>query len=740
MIFRNHVVILALMLWWGHLGSVLCEESVERLWSTVVHDVLIGEGVLPLIDSEPDKWYTLKEGSYRGPYHYQDSCMIFTLAACRLDRADWKQDVVTGLQCVRQLMEPLHQLRTKHDSGSIILDDHFLLENRSGPSDKRVFAFQRMDEEGRLVRYWNDITEKQISGYIGFAICQLAQAGKDENTTTLLVDLCDYLVREYLYMLDTEIEGWHWGGAFPTTIDRLEQKLTLPLSPKLQEKIYYSAILDAEWWIMASAAYAVRAIELLGLNSRYPIEVQSSLRRILELTRLSFAQRTKGAPYFEYDLGAWNGRPEYDWAKRLEEDFPNNDTPPVFFDQATIDTSHFRRMPWVLLALEEGDKNNHRFYRQLRENLAKQFSERILYFRDERYPMISNYPTGHNGWYSLKFDRGWGYGPGALSYSLIQGSWASLGEFGHTNIRDCYNNILDIVTSNDEEDIKFRTNYYGKITYPVEGKGNLLSELDTSGPGSLAEARLRIIELLANLDMVTELVVPPGSSDSIVPLEWTALPSARRYDVERRKLLGFAGEGIIREVDSNRMDDQNVADAHSYEYRVRGRNEFGNGSWSDWVLGFSHTTFEEWVETFQGGQLVLDSDLDRDGLTLIEEYIFGTDPQLSDEAIPQLSITAPSERGLPLIRITAPFLHWRSDLEYSLQISKDLVSWDEIASGSPLKPTSARCNVVSKGLGLDTVEFEFEDFVPERLFCRLSVRYGITQGTFSIVEGSLSSN
>ena len=503
--FSKFIVILLLPLSVSFLGVTVVEskeirdKDIDQLWNTVVKPVLRGEAYIPVVDvSDSDHRFFISDGTNRSAYHYQSNMMLFAKYAYRLEDSEKQKDILYGLKLLKKYVYELDLLRDKERKKEISLSSFFSNKNRSGKSNRSVIAFIKINDDGttdpsRFI--WNNISEKQIAGYISYVLMLLSEKEKLDGAEKELFDYwMDFLVHDYLIPhANGQIYGWHWSGAFPSVTERLQAKLRTPLPKKLTEKPSYSAILDSEWWLFATAAAVNHAIYNKGFESRYSESHLEIIQEFLNLGYLSFKKRLSGKDRFGYDYGKWKDRDSHRYSGYTENSFPH-DMPALVDPDATWDMAHFQRMPWILLMLEKGDMEHFRYYQRLRKRLAQHFVEKILYFTDKGYPLLTTYINGVNGWYKVDQDARTGFGPGFRTYSFANGSWATLISFEEA-IFNAYQKLLKAVVSDAEYETEYRIRYYGTIGYSaLAGKGGLYGIKDRCGEHSLAYARLIMIE------------------------------------------------------------------------------------------------------------------------------------------------------------------------------------------------------------------------------------------------------
>ena len=434
-----------------------------------------GTGTIPSIDSALGVSYKLYDTTYRSHYHYQSSMMPLALYAFRTDHEILKKSILEGYYYIQNRLKSLHNIRNSSDFK--IIDEYFTDADLSGQSVKLIFYYTKENDESHI--HHHGITTNQITAYLAFVTSLLSENHDVYNVKNYLKCI-DYLVIDYLWMHSTEISAWHWTGKFKNKIDRIKYKLLNEKSKSRFSKKYHSAILDSEWWYFAIAAYTKTILKNLDLENKYDDKYIKNIDQILDLAKQTFVDRLSVDDYFYYQKGFWIDREQGDftWHKYESNIFPAINNPPPVGDSVMLDTAHFHRMPWILMALRNSSDESFSFYDDLLRRLANHFVTKVIYYEDIiQYPLVSTFFDGTNGWYRLNFQDKWGFGPGSGSYCLMDCSWFLLKNY-HREIDIIYEKLQNIMESKDPDIILNRKKYYGKINHPYKNKKLIRGDVD----------------------------------------------------------------------------------------------------------------------------------------------------------------------------------------------------------------------------------------------------------------------
>lgn len=220
------------------------------------------------------------------------------------------------------------------------------------------------------------------------------------------------------------LPAWQWlREPFAGFRQRLEWKLSAPAPIYSFER----AVLDDDLWLFGIAAELWR-LDGLGYAFGLKAEDRAALAEILEFAERVFRTSVAWEPdgRWRFQPGVWRDAPAHAQAG-MQATFSGMPEAPR--EAAAWDSSHSYRFPVVLASLEAAEGGERaRFYRSLRNGLARQFQEKVLVAPTADFPVwrMRNYMDGWNGVYEWEPDRGVGYGPYQLSGSLAVGLWSAL--------------------------------------------------------------------------------------------------------------------------------------------------------------------------------------------------------------------------------------------------------------------------------------------------------------------------
>lgn len=143
------------------------------------------------------------------------------------------------------------------------------------------------------------------------------------------------------------------------------------------------------------------------------------------------------------------------------------------------------------------------------------------------------------------------------------------------------------------------------------------------------------------------------------------------YRIERRAAGGSLWEPLAGvTAGSTFYDDAAVVLATAYEYRVIALNGGVESDASPTVSGITYDDYRNWKLTELGDSDAPDGDDDDgDGLTTLEEYLFGLEPEKSDFYVWTATHSQPWTGA---VTVTFPTLPGRT---YRVQFSEDLENW-----------------------------------------------------------------
>ena len=179
-----------------------------------------------------------------------------------------------------------------------------------------------------------------------------------------------------------------------------------------------------------------------------------------------------------------------------------------------------------------------------------------------------------------------------------------------------------------------------------------------------------------NGDGVPAVPSAPGSiaatalSSGSITVSWSNVFSEFSYRIER-SLNGVSGWVQVAEVpwDFTSYTDTGLTTGTAFFYRVRASNNAGNSAYTGPASAPTYTGYQQWK--VNNGYSVTEpdtSDADADGISLILEYVLGTNPN------------APEQDALPVGQaingaMAISYRKYRSDVSYLVEASADLVNW-----------------------------------------------------------------
>lgn len=186
-----------------------------------------------------------------------------------------------------------------------------------------------------------------------------------------------------------------------------------------QSKLSYSGMVtDVDLFVLAVNADLANFRTLTGKPKEAWLE--ESTKKTLKVFRQCTSYNSSGGWIFE--KGKWDDHPDYicadSGARLTERKKPKG---------ISFDSSHFSRVPLFLVSFAEADGTEAKYFDQLRNMLARQFSSVMVAKSDRnfRLPRVTNYVDGRNGFYRIgyKDSKDKGYGPFQLSGTTLYGWW-----------------------------------------------------------------------------------------------------------------------------------------------------------------------------------------------------------------------------------------------------------------------------------------------------------------------------
>ncbi|WP_368579302.1 hypothetical protein [Acinetobacter pittii] len=233
--------------------------------------------------------------------------------------------------------------------------------------------------------------------------------------------------------------AWQWGGV--NNFKNMRERVNWKLKASINSHDYRVGIIDEELFLFGVAA---------NLKKKYPND--KDLNDIVQIALEVFKRRssfTKEGGWL-FDMGIWDNYNDYAYAGYSRKDIIKSKKP---LKQMVTDSSHFFRMPKLLLSLENAglDKKDKLMIEKYRKGLNKQFFEKVLVIRSNHI-YLTNYMDGRNGifrWEYPSLGKGKGYGPYELTYSFGMGWWVFLSS---QDIKQTYTNYYHQIRENISED------------------------------------------------------------------------------------------------------------------------------------------------------------------------------------------------------------------------------------------------------------------------------------------------
>ncbi|EXB45629.1 hypothetical protein J699_03150 [Acinetobacter sp. 1000160] len=241
-------------------------------------------------------------------------------------------------------------------------------------------------------------------------------------------ELGDYLLNN-IDKVWLDIPAWQWGRTpFPNMHDRVLWKLNAKANVG-----YKRLIIDEDFFIFGTAANLLRL---------YPDNV------ILKEIRNSALQVFKQRSDFDkqgnwlFDKGVYDDFPTYAYAGYNSIDNIKESKP---LKNMVSDSSHFFRMPKILLSLQESypeNSENYNLYGLYRNGLNKQFLNNVVKIKDNKI-YLTNYMDGRNGLFRFGYSlKNKGIEPYKQTYSFGMGWWVFMGSSKIKSLYlDYYNQI-----------------------------------------------------------------------------------------------------------------------------------------------------------------------------------------------------------------------------------------------------------------------------------------------------------
>lgn len=366
--------------------------------------------------------------------HLAETQQLLTVpvqAAFRLDDRPLRREIVATVHAILDQAVTLGQLRAQHRAGSRRLVPVLLDPARSGTDQRPLFPTANARGEVYEAR----LETVQCASLIAAVAKQLvlSRGRLDAEERRLLQRAWPFLLGGLVRPYWTEVEAWHWSGAFPNQAMRTRAKLDPTTTPRLLGRGYYLGVLAEEMFLAAVAADLIAA-SVHGTPSAAPVldaGSRSMLEEIRALTERQLRAAFELGPALSFEPGVWSDHPEYAYAGCVSAAFP---TAPCLRDQVTWDVGHFMRMPHWLQSFRDSwpqSAPEQTRYARLLVALAEHYARRIAAFDRDGRPRLNNYIDGWNGWYRVGYQpeyRDYGLGPHELTYHVALGLYYGLAD------------------------------------------------------------------------------------------------------------------------------------------------------------------------------------------------------------------------------------------------------------------------------------------------------------------------
>ncbi|MGN5765846.1 hypothetical protein ACNQO6_16030 [Acinetobacter calcoaceticus] len=235
-------------------------------------------------------------------------------------------------------------------------------------------------------------------------------------------ELGDYLLKNIVRVwLDVRGQQWRMPPIPATLRERILWKLQA--GPEVG---YKRIITDEDIFIFGTAS---------NLLKLYP--ENKTLIDIRDLALEVFKQRSEfnAEGGWLFDKGVFDTYPDYAYAGYNST---SNITKPKPLKNMVSDSSHFFRMPKILLSLQESypeNSQNYNLYKSYRNGLNQQFLNKVVHIKNNKI-YLTNYMDGRNGVFRWNYNvKNKGIGPYEQTYSFGMGWWVFLDK---KKVKDLY--------------------------------------------------------------------------------------------------------------------------------------------------------------------------------------------------------------------------------------------------------------------------------------------------------------
>ena len=229
-----------------------------------------------------------------------------------------------------------------------------------------------------------------------------------------------------------QVRGWGGDRGMFNHYQSLSKKLVRGFNGPA----HCNAVLDTDMWIIAGV------VELLAAQKRDPFRIRLNqphrdrfhnyaaigiqlLKSRLKKSAL-FDFRGNLVTGWNFDLGAWNSHPDYDYVGYTGVPYPTTkDKRPAV--QTGWDIAHARRFVHVFETLHNNREVTGLLFPS-HEDMVR-FANQLLYGtfnRNFSRPLFTNFMDGTNGWYRVGYSgrKNFGYGPYSKSNALLTGGYS----------------------------------------------------------------------------------------------------------------------------------------------------------------------------------------------------------------------------------------------------------------------------------------------------------------------------
>jgi len=216
--------------------------------------------------------------------------------------------------------------------------------------------------------------------------------------------------------------AFHWDKSLNFT--GVRERLIWNLSEPDTSYSHYRAVLDEDWFIMASLSDISVIYKNQQNNLNFDID---ELNQIVEKIFSRFSSYHDNYLYIQ--KGVWWDHRDY---RYVGHDSISEDMEPKTISDIAIDSSHSHRMPLWLLSFADSDTENSDFYKGLLAEMKNTFENKVFEQKNDngyKYLLMNNFMDGNNGVYRYNYETqgdGSGYEGFQLSGTLFIGYYSFL--------------------------------------------------------------------------------------------------------------------------------------------------------------------------------------------------------------------------------------------------------------------------------------------------------------------------